>query len=426
MTLLDGILDFGSAPEPTYYDILSIGKSAAQDEIKRAYYAAVKRVSPEHNPREFEQIKAAYEALRDAQKRLKYDSKLELSPPEIMRLEDARAYLSMEKTGKAVKAYEDLLKKKPGNLLVMEGLAEAYRERGFINKAIGQYEKILAANEQDMLIWSDYTGCLLERGLTGQAEVAMQKAVALNEQYDLKNGDILLDAIIYYMDLDDDFTRICFDRLHKIGLATISTYQDPAMVIINMVLRIKAADFAKDALLLGKNIKPQDYGYEKIEKLLLIKELAELNSNEDFDDVFINMFELLIDNSGTPRERMEQLCMEGYLLNENPPLMRKQVRKTAVLYPRLFALNSSFFNKFLQEKNEQRLWEANYAESRSLLRKHPEFVKIFSDECEDDGDWEGEFAEAEKLTPVRTEPKIGRNDPCPCGSGKKYKKCCGS
>jgi SEC-C motif-containing protein len=25
---------------------------------------------------------------------------------------------------------------------------------------------------------------------------------------------------------------------------------------------------------------------------------------------------------------------------------------------------------------------------------------------------------------VREEPKIGRNDPCPCGSGKKYKKCC--
>ena len=26
---------------------------------------------------------------------------------------------------------------------------------------------------------------------------------------------------------------------------------------------------------------------------------------------------------------------------------------------------------------------------------------------------------------VNTEPKIGRNDPCPCGSGKKYKNCCG-
>jgi len=25
---------------------------------------------------------------------------------------------------------------------------------------------------------------------------------------------------------------------------------------------------------------------------------------------------------------------------------------------------------------------------------------------------------------VRSTPKVGRNDPCPCGSGKKYKKCC--
>ena len=28
-------------------------------------------------------------------------------------------------------------------------------------------------------------------------------------------------------------------------------------------------------------------------------------------------------------------------------------------------------------------------------------------------------------TYVREQPKVGRNDPCPCGSGKKYKKCCG-
>jgi SEC-C motif-containing protein len=26
---------------------------------------------------------------------------------------------------------------------------------------------------------------------------------------------------------------------------------------------------------------------------------------------------------------------------------------------------------------------------------------------------------------VREAPKVGRNDPCPCGSGKKFKKCCG-
>ena len=32
---------------------------------------------------------------------------------------------------------------------------------------------------------------------------------------------------------------------------------------------------------------------------------------------------------------------------------------------------------------------------------------------------------AVRRTPVQAGPKIGRNDPCPCGSGKKYKSCHG-
>ncbi|KAB2897593.1 MAG: hypothetical protein F9K40_12645, partial [Kofleriaceae bacterium] len=34
-------------------------------------------------------------------------------------------------------------------------------------------------------------------------------------------------------------------------------------------------------------------------------------------------------------------------------------------------------------------------------------------------------AEAAGETVRRERPKVGRNDPCPCGSGKKYKKCHG-
>ncbi len=37
----------------------------------------------------------------------------------------------------------------------------------------------------------------------------------------------------------------------------------------------------------------------------------------------------------------------------------------------------------------------------------------------------GAVATAEKTAPIVNGPKIGRNDPCPCGSGKKYKQCCG-
>ena len=31
----------------------------------------------------------------------------------------------------------------------------------------------------------------------------------------------------------------------------------------------------------------------------------------------------------------------------------------------------------------------------------------------------------EPVEPIRSDGKVGRNDPCPCNSGKKYKQCCG-
>lgn len=43
----------------------------------------------------------------------------------------------------------------------------------------------------------------------------------------------------------------------------------------------------------------------------------------------------------------------------------------------------------------------------------------------DPPDWLDYGSESSPGVPyVRPEPKVGRNDPCPCGSGKKYKKCC--
>jgi SEC-C motif-containing protein len=42
-----------------------------------------------------------------------------------------------------------------------------------------------------------------------------------------------------------------------------------------------------------------------------------------------------------------------------------------------------------------------------------------------DGEWFYDKGDIVPRTVVRASPKIGRNEPCPCGSGKKYKHCCG-
>ena len=41
----------------------------------------------------------------------------------------------------------------------------------------------------------------------------------------------------------------------------------------------------------------------------------------------------------------------------------------------------------------------------------------------DQGD--GQRKQPQKAQPVRVDKKVGRNDPCPCGSGKKFKNCHG-
>lgn len=50
-----------------------------------------------------------------------------------------------------------------------------------------------------------------------------------------------------------------------------------------------------------------------------------------------------------------------------------------------------------------------------------------SDFKKENGKWyyvDGQIVGTQPLT--RVTPKVGRNDPCPCGSGKKFKKCCGA
>ena len=64
---------------------------------------------------------------------------------------------------------------------------------------------------------------------------------------------------------------------------------------------------------------------------------------------------------------------------------------------------------------------AHYA-SNGVHFKHHEIAHFAKNE---EGYWIFMDGEIQKSPPIRREsPKINRNDPCPCGSGKKFKKCC--
>lgn len=59
---------------------------------------------------------------------------------------------------------------------------------------------------------------------------------------------------------------------------------------------------------------------------------------------------------------------------------------------------------------------------RLVKENTKEFLKLLPAQKKSAGN---KSQEAKKAPVIVDEVKVGRNDPCPCGSGKKYKKCCG-
>lgn len=61
---------------------------------------------------------------------------------------------------------------------------------------------------------------------------------------------------------------------------------------------------------------------------------------------------------------------------------------------------------------------------RQEQKKLQELAKLARSK-EDVEEEEKLLKETKKVDPIHAEQSPDRNDPCPCGSGKKYKKCCG-
>ena len=84
-----------------------------------------------------------------------------------------------------------------------------------------------------------------------------------------------------------------------------------------------------------------------------------------------------------------------------------------------------------REQEEERLarltaeWESGGINPFAGLEEDDLDEDEFDDLDEDEDDVPRDVAAIIPATIRRTGPKVGRNDPCPCGSGKKYKKCCG-
>ena len=448
-----------------YYKILDIPTNAIPAEVKKAYFGLVRKFPPDRYPKEFMQIREAYEVLIDENTRKQYDSTD--SMPDIVKkfLEAGRealeygesekaiellervikvypefsvvnsllgdAYYKNDNSGKATAIFEKLAADEPNNAGFAGKLAHAYLKRGWHKKAINQFRHALLLDEDNISLWIGLIDCHMKandftraREITLEAlEVSKRKGWAgLELYYHLIQSDILArDFSAFNMHLKEMKAIAGRDENEKGNVAWFLAN------LGKMLLKRNDTEKAEALLNAAYELAPGDEEIRKIKEKAdreshLLHLVEKLRSDKSFHDIFADMLEQEMNKCSDPdcfNCVFDQMMMEMHIIMEYDTFRRQIIRlKTA--FPELYQMKKQFFDEVLDERRIESMY---YKYKRKLDKMAKDNPEEFEDLGIDFAEEEEDAYEVQEPA-RRDENKVGRNDPCPCGSGKKYKKCC--
>ena len=284
--------------------------------------------------------------------------------------------------------------------------------------------KVLERTEMyaDKLFYREYSAMeidFLTEDMSNRSEWMDYFFVALRDLFGMQNSEALaclesiVDTIIEGDTLDFVLAEIEEENQHKYSVeSAVELWKDVAGIMLDMELPMLKGrcrrQYAEE-----QKVSPWSvgmisdvYDFENSKKRHIyqfpVEIQEELYAEDGNEDVQIQqLFEY---------KEQNKICSEEfiYLLAEKC-LMNDQMKQAETLIYELMLSSPEGKNaaKFLKKI-------AGELKKRDGSEEIPEELAW---------NWMG-YENAQKPY-IRSNPKIGRNDPCPCGSGKKYKKCCG-
>lgn len=473
--------------DKNYYEILGISSDASADEIKRAYFKLVRKYSPEREPERFQEIREAYENLKaEAEKSETDENKFQLEFPDdrlarlmreateeglrqrdykgaakvaeeaIQRFGDSQGFMYLlgiaqqmaGKTGKAVKTFENLTKLYPDHRAFQRQLAFAYQDRGYSNKAYTAFYKAYDMGCRDMEFLHLFGRCCEGRGDNKKGISLMEELVEGIKKKNVPNEytEEMLDALMGIFIMSVEYSKeslqkalLQFQEFFQTASVDLNEYEDE----IEQVLFMMMCGVNKYGLYEEESIKKirtelklqagkDQWKFEYMwNRAAIMAERMAVDSDIRLSppiklgfDAYSRLNDMDSDeiDSGYYRFIMldAQLCML-----EDWPENQKEFEIVRKCYPIYYEKLKDFIHRLETSKDlsmlRQRLqkdyerYQAYYGEG-NYYRFHPEQKrkKVIT---KWDSDADGTY--------TRSQRKIGRNEPCPCGSGKKYKNCCG-
>jgi tetratricopeptide (TPR) repeat protein len=449
LTLFDDV-------QESHYEILGIEKTAVDAEIKRAYYGMVRTYQPDRFPEKFKAIRSAYETLSDREKRAEYDAIGELpgsaaplfheaqwfehvgrhgKAAELYRdilkrhpeLDNVREYYALAlmhsgKIGKACEVWEELCRRCPGTLRYAKKLSEIYVERGWYQKAVVEVRRALALDPSSIDAWSLLLTCTLNKShknkdvwdeidVIAREALAAVRAVTEDEWKKIKLHTFAFVSGGIGENLSGDHLRQIIRLTREYGRRGREEDRQALELILSIIPGSALAACYPELKEMADLLPGADSELVRgdIENVRMAFEIENL-PKKGFPEIFRDLFRILNADVESDDDEINVLYIEGAIL-DGKSACDPQIRRLKKEFPELYALHDLFFNEMLRTRDPDKMLYRRFKQINKLKRRFG-----FIDE-------DPEIASEQPVR--RAEPKVGRNDPCPCGSGKKYKFCHG-
>lgn len=370
-------------------------------------------------------------------------------------------YILKESFGKAVKSFEQAVKLDPDNIDYSEGLLLAYWNRGWCKKALEVCKGLEIRDCRLAEFYLSYGGILYNRGAKAAAVKKLETAAGLLNE-GTYNSEVLCEAWVKLFQEgcrgDEDFLTECF-RIFN-GFISICSYDERKLgemvekVSLNFLEDMEISAGLENGIKeLMDNLMKRGEAVLKEPRLRLLIETVprKLEAKKIKKDSRIprKLHELVETfyaggvaeamkgsecGSRDYEEIKEAVILAKLAVIESFPGIKKGFKIIKDEYPYCRQDMGEFLDEVVKAGSKAKLlnkYEKQFDKIRQVMMDNLFYSMAGFDEAEPFGNdldefWEEDFFNAGKTEPYqRKEPKIGRNAPCPCGSGKKYKNCCG-
>lgn len=438
------------------YNVLEIEENASPDEIKKAYFLAVRKFPPERFPEEFKKIREAYDTLSDRGSRREYDDMLHTDTryekhfklgreayesgdyeTAYQQLEIARrllakrhsvienllglTYMEMEEFKKATEIFRELTREFPGNAVFFSNLGFAYFKRGMYAQTIKAMDAALALDKSNVEGWLALGFCYFKMKEFSKSRKVLESGI----KYCGENVSFYLKLI--ELDAAEDNPEAFEEDVERLVRLTRKDKEMKDNVIWSLT---EVAHFLLDE-------RMPEYASKIFEKLRKLnprkKNIREMHENAVRLERLHSEFDRLKSDRSIHKMLLDYIegaifSEEDYFDDEAADVMRRLMLMNAAAilpsvnyikrnYPLIYEEDREFYETVLANPKGAK------GDERKLLADLKRLAVLDGEKPEDVEDFALDDFYIPPM-PVVNPDKTGRNDPCPCGSGKKYKKCC--